>query len=438
MFDLGHHTEFASNAAMLDTTEHPASLPGVLRQHVDEAGALLTLRLALRQAPHVRLTTLRAVDERLAAHLDGISVSGTRSSPMCDALLDPPTVTGAFIAAVCAIAERDAATLDRAVSRSSTDARLADGLVAAFAWAEHRQLRGAVVTLLKSTHAFARVLGIASCSRHGVDPGLSSQPWMSDASPRVRAEALRAGGELGLRTMLTACSSATRDENPDCRFWAARSAVLLGDRHAALDALVRYAVTPDGPHRTRAFSLALQAQALPEAHRSVQQIAPDPAQRWWVIRGSGLAGDPAYVPWLIRHMTPPETARVAAEAFMTITGLDLFQGYEMPRPEGVETGPTDDPEDENVDMDPDEGLPWPDVERIERWWATNGGRFQKGQRYFMGAPVTREHCIHVLKHGYQRQRILAAHHLCLLEPGTPLFNTSAPAWRQQRLLAQMA
>jgi hypothetical protein len=37
----------------------------------------------------------------------------------------------------------------------------------------------------------------------------------------------------------------------------------------------------------------------------------------------------------------------------------------------------------------------------------------------------------------QRQRILAAHYLCLLDPGTPLFNTSAPAWRQQRWLAKM-
>jgi hypothetical protein len=55
----------------------------------------------------------------------------------------------------------------------------------------------------------------------------------------------------------------------------------------------------------------------------------------------------------------------------------------------------------------------------------------------MGKPVTREHCIDVLKNGYQRQRILAAHYLCLLDPGTPLFNTSAPAWRQQRLLAAM-
>jgi len=55
----------------------------------------------------------------------------------------------------------------------------------------------------------------------------------------------------------------------------------------------------------------------------------------------------------------------------------------------------------------------------------------------MGQPVTREHGIDVLTNGYQRQRILAAHYLCLLDPGTPPFNTSARAWRQQRLLARM-
>jgi uncharacterized protein (TIGR02270 family) len=131
-------------------------------------------------------------------------------------------------------------------------------------------------------------------------------------------------------------------------------------------------------------------------------------------------------------------ARLAGEAFSTILGVQLGQAaLDGPAPENFESGPTDDPDHPNTDMDPDEGLPWPDPERVQRWWGTNSSRFTPGQRYFMGAPVTREHCIEVLKNGYQRQRILAAHYLCLLEPGTPLFNTSAPAWRQQRLLAEM-
>jgi uncharacterized protein (TIGR02270 family) len=122
-----------------------------------------------------------------------------------------------------------------------------------------------------------------------------------------------------------------------------------------------------------------------------------------------------------------------------VTGLDFdVNGLEGDRPVDVELGPNDNPDDPNVEMDPDDGLPWPDVDKVKKWWADNASRFQKGTRYFMGAPVARERCLDVLKNGYQRQRILAAHYLCLLEPGTPLFNTSAPAWRQQRLLAKMS
>jgi uncharacterized protein (TIGR02270 family) len=170
----------------------------------------------------------------------------------------------------------------------------------------------------------------------------------------------------------------------------------------------------------------------------LQDIAREPAQLRWLVQGSGIAGDPGYVPWLISLMATLETARLAAEALTLITGADL-QALQLwrQRPEDFESGPTENPDDENVGLDPDEGLAWPDGPKVEGWWKASSSRFQKGTRYFMGAPLTREHCIHILKTGYQRQRILAAHYLCLLEPGTPLFNTSAPAWRQQRLLAKM-
>ena len=59
------------------------------------------------------------------------------------------------------------------------------------------------------------------------------------------------------------------------------------------------------------------------------------------------------------------------------------------------------------------------------------------KRYLMGEPPFTAHCLDVLKNGFQRQRMAAAIYLCLLKPGTPLFNTAAPAWRQQRLLATM-
>jgi uncharacterized protein (TIGR02270 family) len=220
-------------------------------------------------------------------------------------------------------------------------------------------------------------------------------------------------------------------------WWSAWTAVLLGNRDVALEAAIRMGLGP-GEHRGEAFRIALQALSPREAHGALQRLASNLGQQRRLIEGSGVVGDPAYVPWLIKHMSDDQTARLAGEAFSLVTGADLVERrLDRPRPEGFESGPNDDPNDPNVDMDPDDGLPWPDPNRIQDWWAKNSHRFQPGQRYFMGAPVTRAHCIDVLKNGYQRQRILATHYLCLLEPGTPLFNTSAPAWRQQKLLAQM-
>ena len=157
-----------------------------------------------------------------------------------------------------------------------------------------------------------------------------------------------------------------------------------------------------------------------------------------VIQGAGLIGDPSYIPWLIGHMADDKWARLAGESFSMITGADLaLLDLERKPPENIDSGSNDDPEDENVDMDADEDLPWPDQVRVQAWWTQHGTRFAQGTRHFVGAPVSRNHCLDVLKNGYQRQRIAAAYHLCLLAPGTPLFEWRAPAWRQQRELEQI-
>jgi len=134
-------------------------------------------------------------------------------------------------------------------------------------------------------------------------------------------------------------------------------------------------------------------------------------------------------------MDEPALARLAGESFSLITGLDLaYLDLERNPPEGVDFGPNDDPEDDNVAMDEDDSLPWPDPARIAAWWQAHGNSFVAGGRYFMGEPPSTAHALKVLREGFQRQRSAAALYLCLLQPGTALFNTAAPAWRQQRLL----
>jgi uncharacterized protein (TIGR02270 family) len=418
-------------------TDHPDVIAEVVHQHADEAAGIWVRVDALAGAPHVRMSDQRRWHERLAAHLDGLAVAGDQGRPFCDSLLEEKLPGGIFVAAVRAIEEKEKNRIDRLIALASDAPEDRDALVAAFGWVEPAHLHGTVVHMLSSQNPFARVVGIAACAMHRVDPGLGSGSWLGDGEPIVRARALRAVGELGRRELLGTVIAAIADSDADCSFWAAWSAVLLGDRNRGVATLKRVGLA-DGPHRARAFRLALQALPVAEGHRMLQQLAGDEKQLRWLIQGSGIVGDPTYVPWLIKQMRQDKTTRIAGEAFSLITGADLAQlNLERTPPAGFEPGPNDDPEEPDVDVDPDEGLAWPDPDRVARWWDANKSRFEPGSRSFAGAPVTCAHCLEALENGRQRQRTLAAHHLCLLEPGRPLFNTGAPAWRQQRLLAQV-
>jgi len=410
----------------------------IIQQHTDDAAALALNRHVLTSAGHARLIDLVRADQRLNAHLDGLRLAGSEASPFYEALLERPSSEGVFVSAVRALEDKDTARLDRLIALAQAVPETVDGLVRAFGWVESPRLQGIVAGLLRRQDRFTRMIGVAACAEHRVDPGILSGDYLRDPDRAVRIRSVRAAGELGLAEARSVCAATSRgDDDPELQFWSAWSAILVGDRGLALDVLTKCGLSVNA-HRARSFQISLQAMTPGAAHAMLQHLARDPTHSRWLIQGSGIAGDPAYIPWLIKRMGDLQTARLAAEAFTLITGVDLgLAALDRPAPENFESGPTDDPDDPNVDMDADDGLPWPDVAKIETWWAENESRFPKGTRYFMGAPVTRAHCIDVLKNGYQRQRILAAHYLSLLEPGTPLFNTSAPALRQQRRLTKM-
>ncbi len=131
-------------------------------------------------------------------------------------------------------------------------------------------------------------------------------------------------------------------------------------------------------------------------------------------------------------MKVPRLARVAGESFSLITGVHIaYDKLEGQKPEGFEAGPIEDPEDENVAMDPDDNLAWPDPSLVKKWWEQRRGSFSKDTRYLLGQPITVDSLRQALKTGYQRQRAAAAIELAILKPGRPLFEVRAPAWRQQ-------
>lgn len=415
------------------------TLDNVLSVHAQEASDLYAARCAMVRLPHITLATLSRHDERLNAHLDGLATGGDQTWPLLDDALDQPTGGDVFVLAVLSIEAGQPQRLERLWSLAQRSLVFHAALSGAFGWVEPVDLPGPVQDLLRSEDSTRIIVGLDACVQHGRDPGLEAGPWLRHQQPQVRAQALKAVGELGLRGLSSYCIEAMSDDDPECRFWAACSAVLLGNHEPALAVLRTLALTAGEPHREHALSLALQAMDTESGHALLQALNSEPANLRWLVRSAGIVGDVMYVPWLIALMTQPETARAAGEAFTLITGAGL-DGLQLWRqqPEHAEIGLADDLSDDNVELDADEGLMWPDQKRVDAWWAFNSKHFHAGRRYFLGAQVSRQHCIDVIRRGYQGQRLLAALHIHRLVQGLPLFDPNAPAKRQLSRIAALA
>src|SRR5205809_752871 len=107
---------------MAITSSYPVL--SVVQQHLDEAIGLWDVRSTLLTSPQVTLGSLAWFDERIAAHLDGLSVAGDHAWALCEAALESPSAGSVFTAAVRAIEGREPSRLDRlvAMSRAMVDA----------------------------------------------------------------------------------------------------------------------------------------------------------------------------------------------------------------------------------------------------------------------------------------------------------------------------
>ncbi len=298
-----------------------------------------------------------------------------------------------------ALEDRDPEGLAQLIALVARRPSVEPGLISAFGWVSGRQLHGIVADLLSAAEPAQRSLGIAACALHRVDPGERLGGACHAAEPRLRARALRAAGELGRRDLLDSCLAARADPDPGVRLHAASAALILGERQRALAALEAYANTA-APGADDAARLLLRASELPRAYRFLRSLQGDPRRRRLLVIGTGLIGDPRALPWLIERMSEGAVARLAGEAFTLITGADLGeQGLAGDRPDGVGAGPTDDPEDTDVGLDPDAGLPWPDPGKTAAWRQTHRDRFIAGTRHFMGEPLDARVCERVLRTG---------------------------------------
>lgn len=419
--------------------EESCTLPiieSIVSQHAEEAAFLWLLRDAAIAAPHYSLPDLADLDERVEAHIDGLRVARDAGWASCAEGLQQQESGEVFAAAVIALEGNQSRRLQQVYATVASAPETLRGLISGIGWIDPQRLKGKIAALLESDTALWRRVGIAACAVHRVDCGEHLSKAIEDPDVGLSSRALRAAGETGRRDLLPALRRQMQRDDPQCTFWAAWSAVLLGDRDRAVAALKQIAMT-EHPLSTRAIQLLLRILDADASTAWLRSLSTTSNRRRDLIIGCGTRGDPAYVPWLIQRMAEaPEDARIAAEAFTMITGLDLaYQDLDGDQPDAFHAGPTESAADQDVSMDPDEDLPWPDATRIQAWWEANRVQFGSGTRYLAGQPITASNCAGLLTTGMQRQRIAAALELALIQADAPLFETRAPGRRQQALLA---
>ncbi|MEH6348535.1 TIGR02270 family protein [Pseudomonas sp. 3JA] len=408
-------------------------ISSMIEQHAEEACFLILLHDHAVRAPHYDLDDLGKLDERIDAHLDGLRIAGSTSLEILLTQLGSHSVGEMFACVLLAFETANAKVLSRLSEHLRSATETERGYLMALGWLDWERVSPWIERMLASPEPLFHRLGLAACGMHRQNPGPILLTELSHADPSVLARAARTAGELRRRDLLPAIRAHRQHEDAATRFWANWATSQMGDQQA-LEALRSFAEQP-GEFQYRALCVLLAWQEREPSIAWIRQWVQDPRDRRIGVQSLGLLGDPVCVPWLIQQMSDLPYARVAGEAFSMITGADLaLLDLELQALPNFDAGPNDNPEDPNVAMDPDENLPWPDSQAIERWWQANSGHFQEGTRYMLGLAHSEHSFQQALVRGQQRQRIAAACGLARYRPTEVLFPTSAPVWRQKRLL----
>lgn len=408
-------------------------IPIIIEQHAEDASFNWLLRDAAVSAPHYSLDDLAKLDNRVEAHIDGLRIAGDEGWEICKDALSWEEAGEVFTAAVLAFESGDNDRIQAVLEVGCESQEVSRGIVSALGWLSYQQAESHIKNLLNEQSPILRCIGIAASAIHRQYPGPLLSDALLDTDLLLKARALKAIGELGRKDLVSIVKRELQAEDERCRFYAAWSCALIGENSSV--SVLRDQAKGNGHHAEQSCDIALRTMNLREAHLWQAELAGQNETQRVAVIGAGVIGDPVSIPWLIEMMKVPEISRVAGESFTMITGVDIaYEDLEGEWPEGFETGPNESSEDEDVEMDPDEDLPWPEPELIQNWWKKNKDNFKNGTRYLLGTFINKEGLQQALRKGMQRQRAAAALELSLMQATQPLFEVRAPGFFQKRLL----
>ena len=412
------------------TSDHTRVYRDMFDRGAVDAAFLWLLRSIVIDQPHYNLIDLAELEQRLNAQLNLLMSSLDLGWAACEAALALQQPGEAFVATVVAMRSHDIEKIQAAIQVGLVGKQSIKGLISAFGWLPTEIAQPWIKRLLNGKDMNHKYLGVAACSVRRDDPGELLNTILKREDCRqhllLHARALRLVGELRRQDLMPVLQQSVGSKDPTLAFWATWSAVLLG-QHTLVNNL-RPFVSKPGLLQARAIQLAFRVLPVEEGREWISTLAQDPANLRSVITATGVLGDPHAVNWLISRMADPVQARLAGEAFTMITGIDLEKHKLSAPPMQNQTPiPDDDAADQNVGLDEDENLPWPEAEQIAALWRHHGQHFLVGRRYFLGKVITPEWLKNRLQDSPQRQRHAAVLELALIDPQSRFINTRARA-----------
>jgi uncharacterized protein (TIGR02270 family) len=401
---------------------------GVLEQYLDNASFLWILRSIAINQPHYNSEDLHELELRIDAQIDGLMLSADAAWNLCDKLIEQHDAGEVFVAAIIAFRSHDTLRIQRVVDSALKDYQATKALVSALSWLPAPLVHNWLEKFINSKNFAHKYLALAVFGARRENPGelltriLQREDCQADV--RLYSRALRLVGELRRQDLMPVLMTSAKSEDSEIRFWAIWSAILLG-KHDLVDHLLPV-ILREGPNQYRALELAFRVLDIDKARGVISRLSKDQQQSRAVIRACAVLGDPHAINWVIEKMSDQSCARLCGEAFSQITGVNL-ENNGLTRDISNEDRLSELEESEDIEMDEDENLPWPDVEKVKSAWIAQGHRFISGRRYFMGNEISLEHLKEKLETANQRQRHAAALELALIDSSQCLVNTQARA-----------
>ncbi|MBU8897966.1 hypothetical protein DRW03_32660 [Corallococcus sp. H22C18031201] len=404
----------------------------LLEDHLNEASFLWTVWERGLDSPDYTLTELAEGPEaRMLAHVDALVLGGPRAHQKLLlpglAAEDSEVVTAAALALLSSGDEKAETAVLEALAQAES-ATLPSLRRALELCASPRVLKS-LSPMLAAPEAGVQAAALEVMAAWGEEPGLPLEPLLSHASLEVVAAALKVARVTQARVSERSVFKALESPSPTVRAEALQTALAMGLSSAwPLCRKLAEGPAPDG----RAL-LLLGLGGSGADMEWLLEAATSASNRDEVIWALGFSGRVEAAEHCLQLLDDAALGRLAAEAFGAITGLRLTGRYARTPPESSDPEEEDDSGDAEEPTSADK-LPLAASDAVRTWWQEHRGRFERGARYLLGAPLSGKWLLECLEHVPMRRRHVLLQELELRSRGQLLLSSRSFTSRQRTQL----